>query len=196
MVNFSCKLHEKNFLGWYDHFIKMKNMQQFFYVHKLRDVLNAHNFSNILLEFLSLNEGCRLYPYLDSRNHWNIGYGLLLKKRDSNKYTDLAIEAFKNVLNRDIYAFIPIDKLSKINMYNFMITKDEAKKLLQHILKINELKLIKLMPYYKTLEFSHQIAIHSLYYNALLSPNAMDSFKEILNISNLFKFRFKLWQIL
>ncbi len=125
-------------------------------VHKLRNSLNKENYNKICIEFLKINEGFSLKSYEDSKGHWTIGFGLLLKKKNAKNLNPIAIQCFHKVLN--------IDLLS-VNLHSLKISPDDAFNLLSYFLNL-QLKYIKnKIPFFNFLPLNYQIALQSIVYN-------------------------------
>lgn len=178
-----CKISSKTDQhSFFNHMRFHKNfLPTFFLAYSLRDTLHSNiavgnnPYAHVLFSFLALGEGCKLYPYLDTRNHWHLGYGLLLKRDDAHEYEQLAVESFKKALGVDLYKLIPVEKLNPQTAKQFNITKEDAKQLLLYSLSKNEEKISKILPRYFQLSPNIKIALQSLYYNApcLLGPNLL-----------------------
>ena len=153
--------------------------------YSLRKQVNEDKYEKILRTFLDMNEGCVLYPYLDTRGHWHIGHGFLLKKAENFCYEKLIVDAFYSI-DIDIEKILPIHSLQNDSFQNSLqskrniITQLESEKILLYILKCKTKEIKEKIPYFDNLNWNLKIAIHSLYYNSqnLIGPKFLEGLNQ------------------
>lgn len=152
---------------WWDHFDeRLEN------VYRVRSQLTEENYWSHLVGFVASNEGCVLHPYPDL-THWSIGYGLLLKRSDSNAFEKLAIAAFE-FIGRSLPDFVQLDAFDNpASLRQYRLTPQECMGLLEFSLRYNHTLIKAKIPFFDLLAPNQRIAIQSLWYNcpALVGPN-------------------------
>ncbi len=147
---------------------------------KIRDSINISNYWTNLCQFVASNEGYMSHGYPDCE-HYSIGYGLLFKRSDCVGYEKLAIRAFAEALNVDLYQFIPIEIFAQprgqiiASLKRYRLTSGECIKLLSYTLEENNFFLRARIKRFDELEPNQKIAIHSMWYNSpsLIGPNLL-----------------------
>lgn len=164
--------NEKNIFNPAD--FKMKNVwntqrQYMKQVIHWRNALSSENFNDTLCQFMKLNEGCVLHPYVCAANIQTVGVGLFLRKVGDTAFAPLAIAAFKSI-GRDLEAEYSEQGRMEEHIQNKtnILSEYEALRLLTFVLDEN-IKQIQ-DSYFRAGEWSRiplplRVTLHSLYYH-------------------------------
>lgn len=136
----------------------------------LRNALSPDNFNDTIFQFMNLNEGCVLHPYVCAANVITVGVGLALRKNESGcPFAPLAVAAFRRI-GRDLNNEYRVPGLLEehIREKKPIISESESLQLLSFVIEEHTREIQA--KYFNAAEWSRiplplRVTLHSLYYH-------------------------------